>query len=136
MLLEDLGIGIALTSTPCAPILAVSITMTDLIFSEGMGIEFYQGPHQNILAPIDGLQDEHLVTQVLDIGKNEVDGQIPLEQIISQPEDSRQKKLNSNNIVVKNLRQLDVNNSSLDVPSINSIDIKHRKRDDDGKHNS
>ncbi|GAB4831647.1 hypothetical protein Ancab_005659 [Ancistrocladus abbreviatus] len=91
MLLEDLGISITLTSTLCAPISSVPIMMTRLALPEGMGLKFYQGSHQNILAPLDGLQDEHPVTQILEIWKNKVDGQIPLDQIISQPEDSGKK---------------------------------------------
>ncbi|GAB4860353.1 hypothetical protein Ancab_035512, partial [Ancistrocladus abbreviatus] len=66
MLHKDLDMGISLTSTPYALISSVPIMMTGIAFLEGIGLEFYQGPHQNILAPIDGLQDEHLVTQILD----------------------------------------------------------------------
>ncbi|GAB4843413.1 hypothetical protein Ancab_013375 [Ancistrocladus abbreviatus] len=135
MLPKDLGIGMALTSTPCASISIIPVMMTSLAFPEDMGLEFYLGQHQNILASVDGLRDEHSVTQILDIGKNEVDGQLPLEQIISQPVESRQKNLNFNDTVVKNMRQLDVDNSSSDGLFINSNDVKFMKREEDRKHN-
>ncbi|GAB4824920.1 hypothetical protein Ancab_007792, partial [Ancistrocladus abbreviatus] len=64
-----------------------------------LGLEFYQGLDQNILAPIEDLQDEHLVTQILDTSKNKDDVQKFLEQIIYQLEDSRKIKLNSNDAV-------------------------------------
>ncbi|GAB4826549.1 hypothetical protein Ancab_033443 [Ancistrocladus abbreviatus] len=131
MLPEDLGMGMALTSNPCGLILVVLVMMTGLALPECIGFKFYLGLHQNFLAPIVGFQDEHLVTQILDIGKTKVDGQLPFEQIISQLEDSRQKKLNSDDIVVKNPRQLDMDNSSLDGPSINSNDVEHRRREKD-----
>ncbi|GAB4839345.1 hypothetical protein Ancab_028872 [Ancistrocladus abbreviatus] len=135
MIPEDLGMGMALTSTPYAHISSILIMMTGLTLPKGMGLKFYQGSHQNILAALDGLQDEHSVTQILETGKNEVDGQIPLDQIINQQEDFGQNKLTSNDTVIKNLGQLDVDNSSLDGPSINSNDIKCKKREEDGKTN-
>ncbi|GAB4848081.1 hypothetical protein Ancab_002743 [Ancistrocladus abbreviatus] len=96
MLPEDLGMSMTLSSTPCAPISSVPIMMTGLALPKGMGLEFYQGSHQNILFLSDVLQDEHSVIQILETGQNEVDGQIPLDQIISQPEDFGQNKLTSN----------------------------------------
>ncbi|GAB4857024.1 hypothetical protein Ancab_014936, partial [Ancistrocladus abbreviatus] len=107
MLPGDLGISMVLTSTTCAPIFSALVMMTGLALSDGLGLEFYQGPSHNILALIDGLQDEHPLTQVLDTGKNEADGQKFLDQIIYQPEDSCKTKLNSNDTVAKNLRQLE-----------------------------
>ncbi|GAB4845942.1 hypothetical protein Ancab_024948 [Ancistrocladus abbreviatus] len=124
--------GTVLTSTTCAPISSASVMMIGIALLKGLGLEFYQGPNQNIQALIDGLQDEHSIAQILDTGKNDADGQKLLEQIICQLEDSRKTKLNSNDTVVKNLRQLKVDNSSLEGPSINSNDIKCRKKEEDG----
>ncbi|GAB4842663.1 hypothetical protein Ancab_012637 [Ancistrocladus abbreviatus] len=71
MLPEDLGMGMVLSSTPCAIISTNPVVMTGIALPEGLGLEFYQGLNHNTLAPIDGFQDEHSVTQTLDTGKKE-----------------------------------------------------------------
>ncbi|GAB4850238.1 hypothetical protein Ancab_029534, partial [Ancistrocladus abbreviatus] len=136
MLSNNLGMGMAHTSTLYALISSGLVMKTGIPLPKCLGLEFYQGQNQNILAHIDGLQDEHSLTQILDTSKNEANGQMLLEQIIYQSEEFGKIKLNSNDTVVKNLRQLKVDNSSLEGPSINSNDIKHSKRNEDGKSNS
>ncbi|GAB4830859.1 hypothetical protein Ancab_004886 [Ancistrocladus abbreviatus] len=109
--------------------------MIGIALPEGLGLEFYQGPTNQCIAPTDSLQDEHLITQIFETDKNKTDGKKFLDQIICPPEDSGKTKLNSNDTVVKNLRQLDVDNSSSEGHSINSNDTKRRKREEDGKLN-
>ncbi|GAB4855452.1 hypothetical protein Ancab_024070 [Ancistrocladus abbreviatus] len=79
MLPDDLGVGMALTSTPCVPVSSTPVVMTGITIPEGMGLEFYQGLNHNTLSPIDSLQDEHSITQILDIDKKEAKGQMLLD---------------------------------------------------------
>ncbi|GAB4849665.1 hypothetical protein Ancab_004460, partial [Ancistrocladus abbreviatus] len=132
---DDLGMGMVLTSTPCAPISFTPVMMIDIALLEGIGLDFYQGPNQNLAAPTVGPHDEHSTTQLVDDGKNEAEGQTLFEQLICPPEKFGKIKLNSNDTMVKNLKQLKVDNSSSKGPSINSNDVKHRKREEDGKYN-
>ncbi|GAB4860463.1 hypothetical protein Ancab_035623 [Ancistrocladus abbreviatus] len=125
---DDLGLGMALSSTPCAPISSAPIMMTGLALPEGIHHDFYHVSHQTLVATTDGIQNTHSTTLLVDESKNDDDEQLLLAQVICPPKESAETILNSNDIVVKHLKQLEVENSSSEGPSINSTDVKRRKR--------
>ncbi|GAB4824479.1 hypothetical protein Ancab_007356, partial [Ancistrocladus abbreviatus] len=75
MLPNDLGIGMAFTSTPYAPISSALVMMTIIALPEDIDLDFYQGLNQNLAVPTKGPHDEHSATQLVDDGKNEAKGQ-------------------------------------------------------------
>ncbi|GAB4833601.1 hypothetical protein Ancab_031846 [Ancistrocladus abbreviatus] len=132
---KDLGMGMTLSSNPCAPISSALVMMTSLVFPESIPPEFYHVQTHALANATAGLQDEHSKTLLVDKGKKDDVGQLLLEQVMCPLEESVKTNLNSNDKVVKNLKQLEVDNSNSEGPFINSNDVKHYKREEDGKTN-
>ncbi|GAB4849711.1 hypothetical protein Ancab_004505 [Ancistrocladus abbreviatus] len=130
---DDLGMGMALASTSCEPLPSTLVMMTGLALPEGIHHEFYHVPQQTLVATTDDTQDVHSATLLAYESKKDDNDKLLLAQVIYPLEDSTKTILNSNDTVVKNLKQLEVYNSSFEEPSINSTDVKRRKRGEDGK---
>ncbi|GAB4845809.1 hypothetical protein Ancab_039218, partial [Ancistrocladus abbreviatus] len=79
------------------------------------------------------LQDGNSITVVVNEDKKVNIGEYQIEQIFSQPNESTRNDLNSNNIMVKNLKQLEMDNFSFEGLSVSSGDLQRRKKEEDGR---
>ncbi|GAB4841752.1 hypothetical protein Ancab_022474 [Ancistrocladus abbreviatus] len=116
--------GMALASTLCALLPSAPTMMTGLAVLTGIHREFYHVPQPTLAATTDGIQDAHSATLLADKSQKDDDGKLLLDQVMCPSEDSTTTNLNSNDTVVKNLKQLEVDISSFEGPSINFTDAK------------
>ncbi|GAB4856839.1 hypothetical protein Ancab_014758 [Ancistrocladus abbreviatus] len=131
----DIGMGMVLTSALCVPFSTFPSIMVDIALSFGLNLEFYLVTIQAFDDANDNFEDVHSTTLVVNEDKEETVGPLYLEQILCPLEGSIRIDSNSNDMMVKKLKQLDVDHSNFEGPYLNSSDLKRRKRKDDQKPN-
>ncbi|GAB4836032.1 hypothetical protein Ancab_000949 [Ancistrocladus abbreviatus] len=114
----------ALSSTPCAPISSAPVMMTSMTLLESIPPEFYHVSTLTLANATVGLPGQHSATLLMDESKKDDDGQLLLAHVMCPLDESVKSNLNSNDIAVRNLKQLEVNNSNSEGPFINSHDVK------------
>ncbi|GAB4834471.1 hypothetical protein Ancab_032727 [Ancistrocladus abbreviatus] len=121
------GQGATLSTAPCLPI-SPDLT-TPLVSGPDFGL-----PPTPFVPPLyEGVPDENLATLLITNVNEKIDGNVLLDQILCPPYHTENIDMNSNDTVLKNLKQLDVENSSSKGPSINSSDLKRKKKDDESR---
>ncbi|GAB4834465.1 hypothetical protein Ancab_032721 [Ancistrocladus abbreviatus] len=128
-----LGIGATLSTAPCL------LISPDHLFLAGLTTPLVNGPDFGLpptpfVPPLyEGVLDENLATLLVTDVNGKIDGNVLLDQILCPPQNIENIDMNSNDTVLKNLKQLDVENSSSEGPSINSSDLKRKKKDDESR---
>ncbi|GAB4837399.1 hypothetical protein Ancab_002271, partial [Ancistrocladus abbreviatus] len=105
--------------------------MAGLDIPNVMAPRFYPVPFQVISTVNEVLQDKDSATMVVTAAKEPNTGDYFVEQILNQTEEIARNELNSNVAVMKNMKQLDVENSSSEDVSISLGDPKRRKREEE-----
>ncbi|GAB4834467.1 hypothetical protein Ancab_032723, partial [Ancistrocladus abbreviatus] len=107
-----LSIGATLSIAPCLPI---SPDLTTPLVS---GLDFGLPPTPFVPPLYEGVQDENLATLLITNVNEKIEGNVLLDQILYPPHRTENIDMNSNDTVLKNLKQLDVENSISEGPSI------------------
>ncbi|GAB4834462.1 hypothetical protein Ancab_032718 [Ancistrocladus abbreviatus] len=122
-----LSIGATLSTAPCLPI---SPDLTTPLVS---GLDFGLPPTPFVPPLYEGVPDENMATLLITNVNEKIEGNALLDQILYPPHRTENIDMNSNDTVLKNLKQLDVENSSSEGPSINSSDLKRKKKDNESR---
>ncbi|GAB4836132.1 hypothetical protein Ancab_001047 [Ancistrocladus abbreviatus] len=83
-----------------------------------------------------GLRDENSATFQVEDDPEAAASTFFVQQILDPPADPTKSNLNSNDTMVKNLKHLYMENSRSDGPSINSTDLKRKKKGTEGRAHS
>ncbi|GAB4849893.1 hypothetical protein Ancab_004693 [Ancistrocladus abbreviatus] len=112
VLSSDLGISMMLFIAPYLPISPDHILMVR--FAPPLtGSPEYGLPTTPFVPSLhEGIQDENMATFIVNDKNERNDGRAFLEQMLCQPHPTENTDLNSNDTVLKNLKQLEVENSS------------------------
>ncbi|GAB4834461.1 hypothetical protein Ancab_032717 [Ancistrocladus abbreviatus] len=128
-----LGIGATLSTAPCLLIFPDHLLLVGLTTPLVSGPDFGLPPNPFVPPLYEGVLDENLATLLVADVNGQIDGNVLLDQILCPPQNIENIDMNSNDTVLKNLKQLDVENSSSEGPSINSSDMKRKKKDDESR---
>ncbi|GAB4834458.1 hypothetical protein Ancab_032714 [Ancistrocladus abbreviatus] len=128
-----LGIGATLSTAPCLLISPDHLLLAGLTTPLVSGLDFGLPPTPFVPPLYEGVLDENLATLLVTDVNGKIDGNVLLDQILRPPQNIENIDMNSNDTILKNLKQLDMENSSSEGPSINSSDLKRKKKDDESR---
>ncbi|GAB4852050.1 hypothetical protein Ancab_016243 [Ancistrocladus abbreviatus] len=128
---NELGMGMVLHSTSCAPISVEPTTMASLDISNVVNPGICSFCPMDL--PKEMVQDEHLATILMEAHKAIDIGNFLADHDRNQPNETIKNEITSNDTMVQNLKKLDVENSSSKRHFVTSAEPKCRKVVDEGR---